>query len=47
VGLALGVGLAILAWLRRLRSRSQALLCCSLTLILGGARSIIIKRIIR
>jgi len=37
VGLAIGVGLAILGWLRRLKARSQALLCCSLTLILGGA----------
>lgn len=45
VGLALGVGAAILAWLRRLRSRSQALLCCSLTLILGGALGNVIDRL--
>jgi signal peptidase II len=45
VGLALGVGLAILGWLRRLRARSQAWLCCSLTLILGGALGNVIDRL--
>ena len=45
VALALGVGVAILGWLRRLRSRSQALLCCSLTLILGGALGNVIDRL--
>jgi signal peptidase II len=45
VGLALIVGLAILGWLRRLRTRSQALLCCSLTLILGGALGNVIDRL--
>ena len=45
VVLALGVGGAILGWLRRLRSRSQALLCCSLTLILGGALGNVIDRL--
>jgi signal peptidase II len=45
VALAFGVGLAILAWLRRLRARSQGLLCCSLTLILGGAIGNVIDRL--
>jgi signal peptidase II len=45
VALALGVGVAILAWLRRLRARSQGLLCCSLTLILGGALGNVIDRL--
>ena len=45
VVLALGVGLAILGWLRRLRARSQAWLCCSLTLILGGALGNVIDRL--
>src|SRR3569833_3402566 len=43
--LALGVGLAIMGWLRRLRARSQAWLCCSLTLILGGALGNVIDRL--
>jgi signal peptidase II len=43
--LALGVGLAILGWLRRLRATSQAWLCCSLTLILGGALGNVIDRL--
>ena len=45
VGLALGVGVAILGWLRRLQARSQGLLCCSLALILGGALGNVIDRI--
>jgi signal peptidase II len=45
VGLALVVGVAILGWLRRLKARSQALLCCSLTLILGGALGNVIDRL--
>ena len=45
VGLALGVSLAILVWLRRLQGRSQALLCCSLTLILAGALGNVIDRL--
>jgi signal peptidase II len=45
VALAFGVGLAILAWLRRLKARSQGLLCCSLTLILGGALGNVIDRL--
>jgi signal peptidase II len=44
-GLAIVVGLAILVWLRRLKARSQALLCCSLTLILGGALGNLIDRL--
>jgi signal peptidase II len=45
VVLALAVGVAILAWLRRLRARSQGLLCCSLALILGGALGNVIDRL--
>ena len=45
VALALIVGMAILGWLRRLRARSQGLLCCSLTLILGGALGNVIDRL--
>ena len=45
VALALGVGAAIVVWLRRLRARSQGLLCCSLTLILGGAIGNVIDRL--
>jgi len=45
VALALAVGAAILGWLRRLRARSQGLLCCSLTLILGGALGNVIDRL--
>jgi signal peptidase II len=45
VALALVVGAAILGWLRRLRARTQALLCCSLTLILGGALGNVIDRL--
>jgi len=43
--LALVVGLAILGWLRRLKARSQGLLCCSLALILGGALGNVIDRL--
>ncbi len=45
VTLALGVGAAIVGWLRRLKARSQGLLCCSLTLILGGAIGNVIDRL--
>ncbi len=45
IGLAVVVGLAILGWLRRLKARSQALLCCALTLILGGAVGNLIDRL--
>jgi signal peptidase II len=44
IALAIGVGLAILGWLRRLKARSQALLSCSLALILGGALGNVIDR---
>jgi signal peptidase II len=45
IGLALVVSVAILGWLRRLKARSQGLLCCSLTLILGGALGNVIDRV--
>ena len=44
-GLALVVGALILVWMRRLKSRSQGLLCCSLALILGGALGNLIDRL--
>jgi signal peptidase II len=43
--LAALVGSGIVAWLGRLRSRSQALLCCSLALILAGALGNVIDRL--
>jgi signal peptidase II len=45
VGLAAVVGTGIVAWLGRLRARSQGLLCCSLALILAGALGNVIDRI--
>jgi signal peptidase II len=45
IALAFGVGVAILAWLRRLKGRSQGLLACSLALILGGAIGNVIDRL--
>jgi signal peptidase II len=45
VALALGVGGAIVAWLRRLKARTQGLLSCSLALILGGALGNMIDRL--
>jgi signal peptidase II len=45
IGLAVVVSTAILMWLRRLKARSQGLLCCSLTLILGGALGNVIDRV--
>jgi signal peptidase II len=42
--LAIGVGLAILGWLRRLKARTQGLLSCALALILGGAIGNVIDR---
>jgi signal peptidase II len=45
VALAVGVGVAILIWLRRLKARAQGLLCCSLALILGGAVGNVIDRL--
>jgi signal peptidase II len=44
IALALGVGLAIIGWLRRLKARTQGLLACSLALILGGALGNVIDR---
>jgi signal peptidase II len=45
IGLAAAVGVGIISWLRRLRARSQALLACSLALILGGALGNVIDRL--
>lgn len=45
VALALLVGAGIVAWMGRLRARSQALLCCSLALILAGALGNVIDRL--
>lgn len=43
--LALGVGVAIVVWLGRLKARSQWLLSCSLSLILAGALGNLIDRV--
>jgi signal peptidase II len=43
--LALGVGIAIVVWLGRLKARSQALLACALSLILAGALGNLIDRV--
>jgi signal peptidase II len=43
--LALGVGVAIVWWLGKLKARSQALLACSLSLILAGALGNLIDRV--
>jgi signal peptidase II len=45
VGLAALVGVGIVAWMGRLKGRSQALLCCSLALILAGAIGNVIDRL--
>jgi len=45
VALAIIVGIAILVWLRRLNGRTQALLSCSLALILAGAIGNVIDRL--
>lgn len=45
VALAILVGVGILSWLGRLRGRSQALLSCSLALILAGALGNVIDRL--
>lgn len=42
--LAVAVSIALLFWMRGLRSRTQALLSCSLALILGGAVGNMIDR---
>lgn len=44
-GLALIVGGGLIWWMRRLRGRSQWLLCCALSLILAGALGNVIDRI--
>jgi signal peptidase II len=43
--LAIGVSTAIVVWLRKLKARSQALLACSLSLILAGAIGNLIDRL--
>lgn len=43
--LALGVGVAIIVWLGKLKARTQGLLACSLALILGGALGNLIDRL--
>jgi signal peptidase II len=43
--LALGVGVAIVWWLGKLKAKSQALLACSLSLILAGALGNLIDRL--
>jgi signal peptidase II len=45
VALAFTVGAALIGWLRRLQGRSQALLSCSLALILAGALGNVIDRL--
>lgn len=45
VALAFVVGAAILVWMRRLNGRTQALLSCSLALILAGALGNVIDRL--
>jgi signal peptidase II len=43
--LALGVSVALIAWMRRLDARVQALLACGLALIVGGALGNMIDRL--
>ena len=43
--LAFVVGAALVWWMRRLKGRSQWLLCCSLALILAGALGNVIDRV--
>jgi signal peptidase II len=45
VALAIAVGAGIVGWMGRLAGRSQALLCCSLALILAGALGNVIDRL--
>ena len=45
VALALGISAAIVVWLRRLQARSQWLLACALSLVLGGALGNAVDRI--
>ena len=44
-GLAFVVGGGLLIWLRRLKGRTQWLLCCALALILAGALGNVIDRV--
>ena len=44
--LALGVGIAIVLWMGRLKARSQGLLACALSLILAGALGNLIDRVL-
>ena len=43
--LALGIAVAIVIWLRRLKARSQWMVACALSLVLGGAVGNVIDRI--
>lgn len=43
--LALGIGAAIVVWLRRLKARSQWMVACALSLVLAGAVGNVIDRI--
>jgi len=43
--LALAVSAALIAWMRRLKARAQALLACGLALIVGGALGNMIDRL--
>jgi signal peptidase II len=44
-GLAFVVGIGLIGWMKRLRGRSQWLLCCALSLILAGAVGNVIDRL--
>jgi signal peptidase II len=44
-GLAVVVGVGLIAWMRRLKGRTQWLLCCALALILAGALGNVIDRL--
>lgn len=44
-GLAVAVSVVLLVWLKRLKSRTQGLLSCALSLILAGALGNVIDRI--
>ena len=43
--LAIGVAVALIVWLGKIKARSQALLSCSLSLILAGALGNVIDRV--
>lgn len=45
IALAVGVSVALVIWLRRLNTRAQPLLACSLSLILAGAIGNVIDRV--